>query len=33
MNKQQVLLYNTGNYIQYPARKQNGKEDEKNVYV
>ena len=27
-----VLLYSTGNYIQYPAKKQNGKEYEK-VYI
>ena len=29
MDKQQVLLYSTGNYIQYPVINHNGKEYEK----
>ena len=29
MNKQQVLLYSTGNYIQYSVANHNGKEHEK----
>ena len=29
----EVLLYSTGNYIQYPVRNHNGKECEKDVYV
>ena len=29
MDKQQVLLYSTGNYIQYPVTNHNGKEYEK----
>ena len=28
-----VLLYSTGNYIQYPVINHNGKEHEKNMYV
>ena len=28
-----VLLYSTGNYIQYPGINQNRKEYEKNVYI
>ena len=28
-----VLLYSTGNYIQYPVINHNGKEYEKNVYI
>ena len=28
-----VLLYSTGNYIQYPVINHNGKEHEKNVYI
>ena len=28
-----VLLYNTGNYIQYPVINHNGKEYEKNIYI
>ena len=27
-----VLLYSTGNYIQYPVINHNGKEYEKNIY-
>ena len=38
MDKQQVLLYSTGNYIQYPVINHNGKECwkrmlKKNVYM
>ena len=34
MDKQQVLLYSTGNYIQYPVINHNGKEYEKeSVYI
>ena len=28
-----VLLYSTGNYIQYPGINHNGKEYKKNVYI
>ena len=28
-----VLLYSTGNYIQYPVINHNGKEFKKNVYI
>ena len=28
-----VLLYSTGNYIQYPVINNNGKENEKNIYI
>ena len=36
MDKQQVILYNTGNYTQYPVINHNGKEYEKecvNIYI
>ena len=34
MNKQQVLLYSTGNYIQYSVANHNGKEHEKEyIYI
>ena len=32
MDKQQVLLYSIGNYIQYPMLNHNGKEYENNIY-
>ena len=28
-----VLLYSTGNYIQYPVTNHNGKEYKKNIYI
>ena len=28
-----VLLYSTGNYIQYPVINHNGRENEKNIYI
>ena len=33
MDKQQLLPFSTGNYIQYPVINQNGKEYEKNIYI
>ena len=34
MDKQHVLLYSIGNYIQYPGINHNGKEyEKKNVYI
>ena len=33
MDTQQVLLYSTGKYIQYPVINHNGKEYEKNIYI
>ena len=29
----QILLYTTGNYIQYPKINHNGKEYEKNIHI
>ena len=33
MNKQQVLLYSTGNYIQYSVANQMEKNMKKNIYI
>ena len=33
MNNQQVLLYSTGNYIQYSVANHNEKEHEKKIYI
>ena len=33
MDKQQVLLYNIGNYIQCPGINYNGEEYEKRIYI
>ena len=33
MDKQQVLLYSTGDYIQYPVINHNGKNMKNNVYI